>query len=112
MINQTISPELPELESFQTFFELWLSEQHQHLHRLILASQHNKNISNAEDEDGPVLGALVERVLKHYETYYEVKSRCAEQDVLAMLSPPWTSSLEDAFLWKGGWRPSMAFHLL
>ncbi|CAN0891104.1 Protein DOG1-like 3 [Linum grandiflorum] len=29
-----------------------------------------------------------------------------------MLSPSWRSSLEDAFLWIGGWRPSMAFHLL
>ncbi|KAK9950252.1 hypothetical protein M0R45_005753 [Rubus argutus] len=117
MTDGTISPELPELESFQTFFERWLSEQNQHLHHLILASQHNhsnnKNNNNAEDEDDPVLlGVLVERVVKHYETYYEVKSRWAEQDVLAMLSPPWTSSLEDAFFWIGGWRPSMAFHLL
>ncbi|KAK6921941.1 Transcription factor TGA like domain [Dillenia turbinata] len=29
-----------------------------------------------------------------------------------MLTPPWRSSLEDAFLWIGGWRPTMAFHLL
>ncbi|OVA07935.1 Transcription factor TGA like domain [Macleaya cordata] len=29
-----------------------------------------------------------------------------------MLSPSWRSSLEEAFLWIGGWRPSMAFHLL
>lgn len=116
MIDQTTSHELPVLESFHTFFERWRSEQHQHLHHLVLASEHNqssnKNNSNAEDEDDPVLGALVERVLKHYETYYEVKSRWAEQNVLATLSPPWTSLLEDAFLWIGGWRPSMAFHLL
>ncbi|KAL1345400.1 hypothetical protein AAHE18_08G114600 [Arachis hypogaea] len=36
----------------------------------------------------------------------------AKHDVLAMLSPTWRSSLEDAFLWIGGWRPTMAFHLL
>ncbi|KAL9158705.1 hypothetical protein ABFS82_08G087000 [Erythranthe guttata] len=29
-----------------------------------------------------------------------------------MFNPSWRSSLEDAFLWIGGWRPSMAFHLL
>ncbi|KAL9234995.1 hypothetical protein vseg_009801 [Gypsophila vaccaria] len=29
-----------------------------------------------------------------------------------MMSPAWRSHLEDAFLWIGGWRPSMAFHLL
>ncbi|CAI9753044.1 unnamed protein product [Fraxinus pennsylvanica] len=27
-------------------------------------------------------------------------------------SPSWKSSLEDAFLWIGGWRPSITYHLL
>ncbi|KAK4378636.1 hypothetical protein RND71_000498 [Anisodus tanguticus] len=29
-----------------------------------------------------------------------------------MLNPSWRSNLEGAFLWIGGWRPSMTFHLL
>ncbi|CAN0891106.1 Protein DOG1-like 3 [Linum grandiflorum] len=50
--------------------------------------------------------------MDHYEHYYKVKSAWAHHDVKSMLSPSWRSSLEDAFLWIGGWRPSMAFHLL
>ncbi|KAF5763213.1 putative transcription factor TGA like domain-containing protein [Helianthus annuus] len=29
-----------------------------------------------------------------------------------MHSPSWRSNLEDAFLWIGGWRPTLAIHLL
>ncbi|KAJ8769180.1 hypothetical protein K2173_000955 [Erythroxylum novogranatense] len=50
--------------------------------------------------------------MEHYEHYYKAKTRCSKVDVLSMLSPSWISSLESAFLWIGGWRPSMAFHLL
>lgn len=100
-----------EKESFQTFFECWLSEQNQLLDDLIVASKRHQS-NGADDENQVSLSELVERVVKHYEHYYEEKSRSAKQDVLAMLSPPWTSSLEHAFLWIGGWRPSMAFHLL
>ncbi|KAK9950249.1 hypothetical protein M0R45_005750 [Rubus argutus] len=110
MITQD-EPE-PELEeSFHTFFECWISEQNQHLDDLTVASKRHQ--SNGGDDDNQVLlSELVERVVKHYEHYYEEKSRWAKQDVLAMLSPTWTSSLEDAFLWIGDWRPSMEFHLL
>ncbi|XP_004289493.1 PREDICTED: transcription factor HBP-1b(c1)-like [Fragaria vesca subsp. vesca] len=101
----------PEMNGFQAFFESWLSEQDQHLQDLIIASkQHQKRA--ADDDDRVLLSSLVERVVKHYEQYYNKKSQWAKQDVLRMLSPPWRSSLEDAFLWIGGWRPSMAFHLL
>ncbi|XP_050386658.1 protein DOG1-like 3 [Argentina anserina] len=93
-------------ESFRSFFEGWLSEQNQHLQHLTnMASEHNQ--ANPES-----LRALVEQEVKHYESYYKAKSKWAEHDVLAMLSPPWRSSLEDAFLWIGGFRPSTAFHLL
>lgn len=93
--------------SFHKFFELWLAEQNQHL----------KDLSEAADESSGVVTSeraqvLVERVEEHYELYYKAKSRWAKQDVLAMLTPSWRSTLEEAFLWIGGWRPSMAFHLL
>lgn len=55
---------------------------------------------------------LVARVLSHYEHYYHVKGLSARQNVFAMFSPSWTSSLENTYLWVGGWRPRMAFHLL
>ncbi|QCD84881.1 protein DOG1-like 4 isoform X2 [Vigna unguiculata] len=93
-----------ETESFHQFFECWISEQNQHLKELLVAE--------SSQLTGEELQALSEKVVEHYEYYYKAKSRCAKQDVLAMLSPPWMSSLEEAFLWIGGWRPSMAFHLL
>ncbi|KAF8018653.1 hypothetical protein BT93_H3524 [Corymbia citriodora subsp. variegata] len=96
----------PERESFHKFFECWLVEQNQHLHDLVSAS------SPARDADDQALRPLIDRVILHYEHYYKAKSRSAKQNVLAMFSPTWRSSLEDAFLWIGGWRPSMAFHLL
>ncbi|CAN6681556.1 unnamed protein product [Malus baccata var. baccata] len=107
-----------ERESFHRFFECWLAEQNQHLHDLITAAKNNTTsaatnptTTAAINTSSRTLGTLVERVVKHYEHYYEVKSRWVKQDVLGMLSPSWLSSLEDAFLWIGGWRPSMAFHL-
>lgn len=50
--------------------------------------------------------------MTHYEEYYKVKSKCAEEHILLTLSPPWNTLLGDAFLWIGGWRPSAAFHLI
>lgn len=94
-----------ESESFHKFFECWISEQKQHLKDL-LAAESTQLISDEE------LQALNDKVVEHYEYYYKAKSRCAKQDVLAMLSPTMMSSLEEAFLWIGGWRPSMAFHLI
>lgn len=99
----------PERENFDKFFEFWLVEQDQNLQDLISAVKDHQRITN---NDAAVSGSLIERVVKHYEHYYRAKSTWAKQDVLGMLSPSWLSSLEDAFLWIGGWRPSMAFHLL
>lgn len=100
-----------ERENFHRFFEFWLVEQDQDLHDLISVANDHQRIS--EDNDAKaVLGSLIERVMKRYEHYYRAKSMWTKRDVLGMLSPSWLSSLEDAFLWIGGWRPSMAFHLL
>ncbi|XVF14757.1 hypothetical protein REPUB_Repub09cG0089500 [Reevesia pubescens] len=93
-------------ETFKNFFECWLVEQNQHLQELVAASKQDSSV------DKQSLRSLVKRVLDHYEHYYKAKARWSRQDVLAMLSPSWTSTFEAAFLWIGGWRPSMAFHLL
>ncbi|KAK7318405.1 hypothetical protein RJT34_03105 [Clitoria ternatea] len=92
-------------ETFHKFFDCWMEEQSKHLKDLTAAeSTHHTDVL--------VLQALIDQVMDHYEHYYKAKSRFAKQDVLAMLSPTWRSSLEEAFLWIGGWRPSVAFHLL
>lgn len=115
-----------EREGFSKFFDSWLSERDQYLQELISVSKkYNQNAdpnttttSTAESSTHdqvvrePVLCPLINRVTQHYEHYHGAKSKWAKQDVPAMLSPSWMSSLEDAFLWRGRWRPSMAFHLL
>ena len=112
-------------DNFNEFFRHWLSEQNQDLRQLVAAAEayenrrrqlqncHQNRAGNGHKDNGErVLGQIVEKVVQHYEKYYEIKSRCENQDVLAMLSPSWRSKLEDAFVWIGGWRPSMAFMLL
>lgn len=108
----------PELETFHKFFDCWLVEQDQHLQQLISASKNNDDGATSEStqqqrsENRSGLRPLIDQVVQHYEQYYRAKSRWAKEDVLGMLSPTWRSTLEDAFLWIGGWRPSMAIHLL
>ncbi|KAJ4715193.1 Transcription factor [Melia azedarach] len=80
-----------------------------------VSKQYENDVGSSKtnwEEQAQVLRPLVERVVQHYEHYYRAKSRWVKLDVLAMLSPTWRSSLEDAFSWIGGWRPSMSFHLL
>lgn len=104
-------------ESFPEFFESWLVEQNQHLQELIsAASSSSSSSTSSSNENDPnpdgILQPLINKVVQHYEHYYRAKSRCVERDVLSMFSPSWWSPLEEAFVWVGGWRPTMAFHLL
>lgn len=90
-------------QSFQEFYREWKDVQKQQLELLDVASKTDSSSS---------LSVLVAIVVAHYENYYTAKSKCAKTDVLLLLSPPWITSLEDAFIWVGGWRPTTAFHLL
>lgn len=90
-------------QSFQEFYRKWKDEQKQQLDLLVVASKTDSSSS---------LSVLVSTVVAHYENYYTAKSNCAKTDVVLVLSPPWITSLEDAFVWVGGWRPTTAFHLL
>ncbi|KAJ6798855.1 putative transcription factor TGA6 [Iris pallida] len=107
-------------ESFAEFFERWLTQQERDLQDLLQAAAAAREASSREEEeeeevegeDEARLGPLLSRVVSHYESYYRDKSASARRDVLPMFSPDWTSSTENLFLWVGGWRPSMAFHLL
>ncbi|KAG6660597.1 hypothetical protein CIPAW_03G116100 [Carya illinoinensis] len=112
-------------QGFQIFFEHWILEQNKHLQDLISASKlHKRSNTNttlaAESTqtgetlvpDNPHLRPLINGVILHYEKYHQAKARYAKQDAVVMLTPPWTSALENAFMWIGGWRPSMAFQLL
>ncbi|KAL5053228.1 hypothetical protein RYX36_033910 [Vicia faba] len=93
-------------ESFHNFFECWMVEQNKYLNELVAANSAQSQLTD------DTMHTLIDKVVEHHEYYYREKARCAKKDVLSMFSPPWLSSLEAAFLWIGGWRPSMAFHLL
>ncbi|KAF9604283.1 hypothetical protein IFM89_004989 [Coptis chinensis] len=101
-----------ERNNFNKFFQSWIDEEDLHLHELISVSKTQAETKSSRDEQERVLRPLIDRVIQHYEDYYITKTISGKQDVLSVLSPSWTSTLEDAFLWIGGWRPSMAFHLL
>ncbi|PIN21223.1 hypothetical protein CDL12_06069 [Handroanthus impetiginosus] len=107
-------------ETFHKFFECWIVEQSQHLEELVSATKdcdqeqldgRNGRIVTQSELDERILRPKITQVIEHYEQYYRAKSRWAWNNVLSMFNPSWRSSLEDAFLWIGGWRPSMAFHL-
>ncbi|KAA8547046.1 hypothetical protein F0562_003475 [Nyssa sinensis] len=112
-----MAPAIRNGESFHTFYECWLVEQNQYLQQLVSASKtyqdsSSTSIESTQESQERVLRPLIDTVVQHYEHYYQAKSSSAKLDVLAMFTPSWRSTLEDAFLWIGGWRPSMAFHLL
>ncbi|XP_011097086.1 protein DOG1-like 3 [Sesamum indicum] len=119
---QALRSEAEEYETFHEFFECWLSEQSRHLEELVLASKESERLQEQghddhrpvtqQEVDERILRPKIAEVIEHYEQYYHVKSLWAENDVLLMFNQSWRSSLEDAFLWIGGWRPSIAFHLL
>lgn len=100
---QAAAPAFPE------FFESWLIEQRSHLEELISAVAVAGSGATADH----ALEQKIELVVEHYEQYYRAKSSWAGGgNAVTMFKPSWRSSLEDAFMWSGGWRPSTAFHLL
>lgn len=105
---QAMHADNPHHETFHRFFECWISEQNTFLQELVSAA----NNHNRDENDDAVLCPLIERVVRHYEQYYQAKSNREKRDAISMFSPTWRSKLEDAFLWIGGWRPTLAIHLL
>ncbi|KAJ0692024.1 putative transcription factor TGA like domain-containing protein [Helianthus annuus] len=104
-ITSSSNPPHTSSESFNTFFENWLREQNSHLQELVTAA-------NNHNENDAVLLQLIEKVVRHYEQYYRTKSDWEKRDAIAMYTPSWLSNLEEVFLWIGGWRPTLAIHLL
>ncbi|CAO2161158.1 unnamed protein product [Urochloa humidicola] len=100
------TPPSRSAESFSKFFESWIAEQSRDLAALRGAASADPAAPEAD------LRRLVDRVLAHYEHYYRTKAAAADDDVLRMFSPSWTSTTENLFLWCGGWRPTAALHLL
>ncbi|MCL7035586.1 hypothetical protein MKW94_011365 [Papaver nudicaule] len=94
--------------SFQFFFEGWLVRQEHYLDELATTITES-NIYEKHDSD---LRDLIERVLAHYQQYYEAKSLLSKQDVFILFSPVWFSTLEKSFLWITGFRPCLAIRIV
>ncbi|CAN0846695.1 Protein ZW2 [Linum grandiflorum] len=91
---------------FSAFFQGWLVRQEHYLDELLTVKE---NIHRTRPDD---LRDLVNRVLTHYQHYYEEKSRLAQSDIFLLFSPPWFSALERTFLWIAGFKPGLAFRVL
>ncbi|KAM0052528.1 putative transcription factor TGA like domain-containing protein [Helianthus debilis subsp. tardiflorus] len=102
-------PENTQRQNFHRFFNCWLDELNSNLQQLVLAANHHEDDGDGDGED---LRMLINNSIGRYEKYYKVKSEAAKEDVISMFSPKWLTSLEDAFLWIAGWRPTTAIHLL
>ncbi|KAI3738990.1 hypothetical protein L2E82_29318 [Cichorium intybus] len=104
------TPESTHRQPFHKFFDSWLSELHTNLEQLVSAANHHHDDDNTEDDSDSYW--LIDKAIEHYEEYYKSKSDGAKEDVLSMFMPPRLSTLEDSFLWVGGWRPTTAVQLL
>ncbi|CAL1378729.1 unnamed protein product [Linum trigynum] len=93
-------------EIFAAFFEGWLVRQEQYLEELQTVKQKMEDLREDDLRD------LVNRVLTHYQHYFEEKSRVTQSDVFVLFSPPWFSALERSFLWIAGFKPGLAFRVL
>ena len=96
---------------FEEFFNDCCHRQAQ-LYAEISAAVSGKDGEEAQVIDERDARALIGRVLVHFEEYYEQKSRAANLNGFAMFSPTWFSSLECAFLWTAGFRPTVLLQLV
>lgn len=94
----------PHHVRYDDFYNSWTQKQEDLMKQLKDALD-----SDIKEDD---LQKLISTVEDHYDLYYDMKDDAAQQDILQVVTPPWKSPLERAFLWFGGWRPSMAFQLL
>lgn len=91
--------------SFSEFFHNWEIQHRRYLVRLLESQSQSQS-------ELVVTQQLVEQVLRHYQDYYDEKSKAAESDVFLMFSPPWFSSYERTLLWVSGFKPSVTFRLV
>ena len=91
------------VESFTTFLQNWLEHQQHYLNQLVKIENSTETVNKQQ---------LIKNLLSHYANYYEEKSKIIWDDTHLLFSPPWLTTLEKAFLWVGGFKPTLAFTLL
>lgn len=91
-------------ESFDSCFDSWMTQQRNDLEELA-----NALGTSADDK---MLNQLTQKNIKHLEEYHDTRALLAQHDAPSFLSPPWCTSLENSFLWIGGYRPSLFIQLV
>lgn len=99
-------------ETFQQFFEKWWQKQKQLLQELVTPSEQLSGSSSPPPPHATDPSHLVQTMVQLCVEYHRDKSKCAHRNVLLTLSPPWNSSLKNALIWIGGWRPTKAVQVL
>ncbi|KAI4372009.1 hypothetical protein MLD38_010297 [Melastoma candidum] len=100
--------------SFGDYFASWMSRLEDFLPLLLFASNYPIPPSR---EHQACLHRLIADVTLHHKCYYAEKWASFEAhggggDVFAFFSMPWMTSLERAYLWIMGWKPSAAFRIM
>ncbi|XP_042031111.1 protein DELAY OF GERMINATION 1-like [Salvia splendens] len=85
-------------------FRNWMAQQQQDFHKLLAADPAATSPQELEH--------LRDKCTKHFKEYAERRAAMARQDAPCLLSPPWCSAFENAFMWVGGCRPSLFIRLI
>lgn len=105
--NPTTTTSSSEIaRSFGAFLEGWLVHHEHYLDELQSAIE-NRHTARQED-----LEELADRVLMHYQQYYDEKSGVAERDASILFSTPWFTRLERSLLWVAGIEARLAVKLV
>ncbi|PIN07558.1 hypothetical protein CDL12_19877 [Handroanthus impetiginosus] len=91
-------PVNPGIVAFQVEYGHWIEEQERQISELRNALQ-----SHIGDTD---LSLLVDNILRHYCKLFQMKRDAARADAFYLVSGMWRTSVEQFFLWIGGFRPS------
>ncbi|EXC01147.1 hypothetical protein L484_025521 [Morus notabilis] len=95
-------------DRFEAFYEEWLAGQQAILNQLLLVAAETAE----KDNDCERRRSLIEQSLSHYQRYFEERNDIASDDVFVVFSSPWLSSLERAYLWIAGYRPTLILRLV
>ncbi|XP_057531989.1 transcription factor TGA3-like [Amaranthus tricolor] len=92
------------LAAFEMQYGHWVEEQNRQNCELRTALE-----ANVSDVD---LIMLVDVGLNHYSHLFRIKAEAAKTDVFYLMSGMWRTSVEQFFIWIGGFRPSELLNIL
>ncbi|MCL7051098.1 hypothetical protein MKW94_028820 [Papaver nudicaule] len=86
-------------DQVQLCYQNWMNEQQQLLEELL-------QVHSQKPNDEQELNSIIEKLIKHFQEYANRRAQLAIDDASSFFSPAWCTSIENAFLWYGGCRPT------